>query len=131
VRLVEDVDLASEVGRGVVQPVPQVADRVDAAVRRGVDLDEVERATLADRDARGADVARVGVGPEVQAVDRLGHDPREGRLPGPAWAGEQERVRDLAGRHRVAQRRDHGFLPDHLTEGLRPPAAVEGLVGRP
>ena len=86
---------------------------------------------LADGVARGADVTGIRVRAEVLAVDRLGDDAREGRLAGATRAGEQERVRDLAGRNRVAQGRDHGLLPDHLAEGLGPPAAVEGLMGRP
>jgi hypothetical protein len=51
VGLVEDVDLAPQVGRGVVDALPKLADRVDAAVGGGVDLDEVKRPALADRDA--------------------------------------------------------------------------------
>ena len=52
VRLVEDVDLALEVGRRVGEPLAQLPHRLDAAVGRRVDLDQVERPALADRDAR-------------------------------------------------------------------------------
>ena len=68
---------------------------------------------------------------EVQAVERLGQDPRERRLAGAARTREQDRVRDLARGHGVAQRRDHRLLADDLRERLGPPAAVEGLVGGP
>ena len=52
VGLVEDVDLAPQVAGGIGQPVAQVADLVDPAVRRGVDLEDVERRALADRRRR-------------------------------------------------------------------------------
>ena len=129
VRLVEDVDLAGEVGRGVVDPLPQVADRVDAAVRRGVDLDEVHRPALADRDARRAGVARVAV-LEVRAVDGLGEDPGERRLARPARPDEEDRVRDPARPHGIPERLDDRLLADDLGERLRPPAAVDRLVRR-
>ena len=85
VGLIEDVDLPPQVRRGVVDPVAQLADVGDAAVARGVDLDEVHRPALADRDARLAAVARVAV-LEVRAVDGLGEDPGERRLARPARA---------------------------------------------
>ncbi len=129
VRLVEDVDLAPQVRRRVVEAVAELAHVVDAAVGRGVDLDQVQGASLADGDARRADVARVRVRAEVRAVERLGQDPRERRLAGAAGPGEQDRVRDVTGGDRVPERRDHRLLADDLGERLRPPAAVEGLVG--
>ena len=93
------------VGR-VVDPLAQVADGVDAAVGRGVDLDEVHRPALADRGARRAGVARVAV-LEVRAVDRLGEDPGQRGLARAARPDEQDRVRDAArsGRRCAASRR--------------------------
>ena len=105
VRLVEDVDLAPELAGRVRQPLAQVPDGVDAAVARGVDLDEVERRALADRDARRAAVAGVAV-LQVGAVDRLGEDPGERGLAGAARPDEQDRVADPVGADGVAQRLD-------------------------
>ena len=51
VRLVEDVDLAPELAGRVRQSLAQVAHGIDAAVAGGVDLDQVERRAVADRDA--------------------------------------------------------------------------------
>ena len=51
VGLVEDVDLALQVRGRVVDALAQVADRVDPAVGGGVDLEQVHRPALADRDA--------------------------------------------------------------------------------
>ena len=61
VGLIEDVDLALELAGRIGEPLAQAADVVDATVARGVDLDQVERRPLADRDARRAPVARVAV----------------------------------------------------------------------
>ena len=128
VRLVEDVDLAAQVRRGVGEALAQLAHGLDATVGRGVDLDEVEGTALADRDARGTAITGVGVGLEVRAVDGLGQDPGERGLAGAARAREQDRVRDTPGRHGVAQRGDHRLLADDLRERLGPPATVERLV---
>src|SRR4029078_9313389 len=96
---------AREGRRGVVEAISEIPDRVDAPIRRRVDLDEVQRTALADRDTRGADVTGVRGGAEVLAVDGLGDDPGKRRLARAARSREQERVRDLARRDRVAQRR--------------------------
>ena len=127
VRLVEDVDLAPELAGRVRQALAQVADVVDAAVARGVDLDEVERRPLADRDARRAGVAGVAV-LQVRAVDGLGEDPRERGLAGAARPDEQDGVADPVRPDGVAERLDDGFLADDLAERLGAPAAIEGLV---
>ena len=128
VRLVEDVDLPPQVGRGVGEPLAQLAHGLDPAIGGRVDLDQVQRPALADRDARRAAVAGVRVRLEIRAVDRLGQDPGERRLAGAAWTGEQDGVRDAPGRHGVAQRGDDRLLADDLGERLGPPAAVERLV---
>ncbi len=127
VGLVEDVDLAAEMPGRIRQPIAQVADLVDAAVGRRVDLEDVERRALADRHAGITRVAGIAVA-EVGAVDGLGQDPRERRLAGAARADEQDRVRDPVGADGVAQRLDDGFLPDDLAERLGAPAAIERLV---
>ncbi len=105
--LVEDVDLAPQVGRGVVDPLTELTDVIDPAVGCRVDLDEVEGPALADGHARRAGVARVAV-LEVRAVDGLGEDPRERRLARPARPDEQDRVRDPPGPDRVVERLDDG-----------------------
>ena len=131
VGLVEDVDLAPEVRGRVVQALAQLADVVDAAVGRGIDLDQVQRPALADGVARVTRVAGIGVGRERLAVEGLGQDPRQGRLAGAARTREQDRVRHLARDHGVAERGDDRLLPDDLRERLGAPSAVEGLVGGP
>ena len=90
--LVEDEDLPAQVGGRVVDRARQVADVVDLVVRRGVDLEDVERPALTDSGAGRASVARFAV-LEVRAVERLGDDPGHRGLAGAARSDEQERVR--------------------------------------
>ena len=71
VRLVEDVDLPVARRGHVADPLAQVADVVDRAVRGGVHLDHVERGAGGDRDARLALPARAsGSGPSTQFSER-------------------------------------------------------------
>ena len=110
-------------------PLDEVADRVDAVVRRGVHLDEVVEVAGRDRDAVLALAARLAVGAEVQAVERLGEDAAGRGLARAAGSGEQVGVADAPFAHGVAQRRGDVLLADQLAETLRSVLAVEGLEG--
>ena len=66
VRLVEDVDLVAALDRLEHDAVADLADVVDAALRRGVHLDHVERGAGGDRDAGVAGAVGLGVGPCAQ-----------------------------------------------------------------
>ena len=127
VRLVEDVDLAAQLAGRVRQAFAEVADGIDAAVAGGVDLDQVERRALTDRDARRAAVAGVAV-LEVRAVDGLGQDPGERRLARAARPDEEDGVADPVRADGVPERLDDRFLADDLPECLGTPAPVERLV---
>ena len=128
--LVDDEDLAAQVRGCSPGPLHELPDLVHLVVGRRVHLNDIERTALADGNARVARVACIAV-LQVRAVERLGHDPREGRLAGPARPNEEERMGDLAAPDRVAQGRDHGLLADDAAEGLRPPAPVERPVRCP
>ena len=82
--------LLRSAGRGV-DARQQLAHVVDAVVARRVELDDVERAALADGDAALAGVVGLAVD-GVEAVDRLGHDPRGARLAGAARPDEEQAV---------------------------------------
>ena len=101
VRLVEDVDLPVAGCGDVADPLAQVADVVDGAVRGGVHLDHVERGPGGDRQARLALAAR-GQGRAVDAVERAGEDLRQRGLAGAARADEQVGVVDAVALDRVA-----------------------------
>ena len=94
VDLVDDVDPLAQLRRRGERPHHQVAGVLDQAVAGGVDLDHVQRPSLADRDAGRARVAWLAVGAPVRAVDRLGQDARRRGLPGPPRPDEQVGVRD-------------------------------------
>ena len=71
VRLVEDVDLPAPGGRRVADPLAQVADVVDRAVRGGVHLDHVERRAGGDRRGTTRTPRRASaVGPLTQLSER-------------------------------------------------------------
>ncbi len=126
--LVDDEYLRREVRRRRVDARQELADVVDPVVGRGVELDDVQGAALADRVAGGTGVARLAVG-HVRAVDRLGEDPRERRLAGPARSHEQVGVAGPAGPERVPDRGHDRVLADDVLEALGPPAAIQRLVG--
>ena len=133
-RVAEHVHLVDQVhldlrGRADAEadPLDEVADRVDAVVRRGVHLDEVVERPPGDRDAVLARAAGLAVGAEVEAVERLGQDAAGRRLARAARPGEEVRVADAALAHRVAQRGGDVLLADELVEALRSVLAVQGL----
>ena len=130
VRLVEDVDLAPQVGRRVVEALPELAHVVDAAVGRGVDLDAGP-----GRGPRGSrrTTRRRRTGPrcgrrflQLSALARMR---ASDVLPVPRGPVNRMACATCSGRHGVAERGDHRLLADDLGERLGPPAAVEGLVG--
>jgi hypothetical protein len=132
VDLVEDVDLAPRPRRREQGPVAQLAGIVDATVRRHVELDDVDRRAVGDRDAGSARVARDGRRPGL-AVDRLGEDASRRGLARPPRAGEQVGVVEAVLLDRVDQRAGHVRLPDDVRERLGAVLAVQRHVrhGRP
>src|SRR5260370_25563745 len=92
-RLVDDVDLERPQRRGQIHLLAQVANLVDAAVRRRIDLDEVQRRTRGHLDARLALVAWFsGIARAARAVERLREQARGRRLTRAARTAEQVRV---------------------------------------
>ena len=95
--------------------VDQRADVLHGVVRRGVELVDVQRATLVERAARFAFVAGLGtVG--RKAVDRLGEDAGAGGLSHSAGAAEEVGVRQLSALDGILERGGDVFLPDDRTE---------------
>ena len=108
----------------------RLAHVVDLVVRRRVELDDVERPALPDRDA-GRDrrshgspswrFVQLSALATIRAIDVL-PVPR-GPTKRSAWA-------TWSGPDGVAERRDDRVLADDPAEGLGAPAPVEGKVGR-
>ena len=127
VRLVEDVDLEAALDGLEHDTLPDLADVVDAALRGGVHLDDVERGAVRDRETDGTGLVRRRRGPgRAGAVQRLREDARHRRLAGSARAGEEVGLPHLVVLDRVLQRPDDRLLPDDLVESLRAVLPVEG-----
>ena len=129
--LVDDVDLAAQVGRGRPRPLEQAraCRRPCCSTPRRARRRRAPGPPGSPRRRR-TDVARVAV-LEVRAVERLGDDPGHRRLARPARPDEQQGVGDLARPDGVAERRDDGVLADDLAERLGAPAPVQGKVRTP
>ena len=127
VHFVDDVDLVAVARRGVAHRLPQLPHRVDAAVAGAVDLQDVHRARLGDLQAGRAGVAR-DRGRPLDAVERLGHETRHGRLADAAQSREEVGVVDAPVGDGVLERGHDRLLADDLLERLRPVLAGEDLV---
>ena len=128
VDFVDDEDLVAVAHRHDAEAGDDdLADVVDAGVRGGVDLEDVDVASLGDFDARIARAARIGRRP-VHAAQRARQNPRRRRLADAARTGEHERLREPAAGERVAQRARHRLLSDDVIELLRPPFSRDDLV---
>ena len=66
VHFVDQVDLVAADGRRVARVVENLAHVVDAGVRRGIELEQIDEAARVDVDARRADAAGVAVTPLTQ-----------------------------------------------------------------
>ncbi len=130
VHLVDDVDLATRRrAEADADALDEVAYRVDAVVRRGVELGEVVEGARRNRRAVLALTARLSVAAGGQAVERLREEASGGRLAGATRAGEEVRVADTVFADCVAQCRAHVILADQLREALGSVPAVERLRG--
>ena len=131
VRLVEDEDLEAVSRRREDRPFAEVARVVDAVVRGGIDLDDVERSAAPTTQLDAAVALAAGsVGRPLGAVQAAREDARRRRLAAAARPREQVGVADpiaAQGRH---ERLGDLSLPDHLAERLRTVTAVEGCGHR-
>ena len=126
VRLVDDVDLETRRRRHEDRPLADLPCVVDAAVARGVDLDDVHRRAGADRHAVLADTAR-GRGGAGDAVQRGGQDAGAGGLAAAARTAEQEGVVQPPGASARRERVSDVLLPHDLRKRAGPDPVVERL----
>src|SRR5256714_4917228 len=129
VRLVDDVHLVLPGRRSETDLIAKVAHLVDAAIRRGVDLDEVQEAALPDRDAGLAAIAWLAV-LRVRAIDGLRDEAGDRRPSSAPHGGPAVCLCNLAARDRVPERARDVLLSDDRGEGLGAIAAIEsGALG--
>ena len=124
VHFVDDVDLVAPFGGREFHLLAQVPHLVDAAVRRRVDLKDVECRAVRDLRAIFADAARLGRRP-LLTIQRLREDLRRARLARAARAGKKVGMGDASCGNRMGKRPRYGRLPHEILETSRPPLAVE------
>ena len=130
---VEDVDLVTRADRCIADGVIDLAYVVDAVMRSGVHLDDIDMPALHDGLAVHADAGhcdgRAGYGTvgklEVQSA---GKDAGSRGLAHAAHAGEDPGLRNAGGVERIRDRPHHGILPNKIIEGCRPVFACEHAV---
>src|SRR5262249_53779907 len=134
VHFVEDVDLVAGGHRRIAHRVVDLADVVDAVVRRRIHLDDVRVPAFHDGLAVHAELRQVrgragdrAVGELV--VERAGENARRRGLADAAYAGEDPGLGNAARGERIGDRAHHGVLADQVGEGLRPVFAREHAVG--
>ncbi len=103
-RLIDNVELHPQLGRRVLDLLAQVANVIDPAIRRRVDLDNVDRRAGVDRIAGSTVIAGTIGRIRIEAVDGFGEQARGAGLPGAARTAEEVRVRHPIERDRVLQR---------------------------
>ena len=122
VRFIDDVDLGARLRtRGIHRALAQIAGIVHAAVRRGVELDDIQTGCTGPDPPAGialpARLARPSRGAPL-AIQRHRENPGRGRLADSSRPGEEVAVRDPALGHRPAQRRGDMTLDDEVGELL-------------
>ncbi len=135
VDLVDDKDLVTVACRVKVNALDdRLADVVDAGVRGGVDLENVDRAALGYLETRRAHrVDRSGARREVwpgglMAIERLGKQTGGSGLADPSCSREKVCVMQTVVFDRIAQRVRNDLLTGDLFECLRPPFTGDYLI---
>ena len=131
---VDDIDLVAGLGRGIADPVQQLAHLVDLGAAGGVQFQDVHVPALDDGGAVAALMAEIHGG----LMDRIaleiqgpGQQPGGGGLAHPPHPGQHEGMGDPAGAEGVGQGPDHGLLADQVLEGAGPVLAGQHGIGRP
>ena len=119
-RFVNDVDLGPGVGaRRIHRPLAQIARVIDAAVRRGVELDNIQIGRAGpDPPAGVALTARLAGCRATLAVQRHGEDAGRGGLADAPGTGEEIAVGDPPLRDGAAERGSDVLLGDEIGELL-------------
>jgi glycerophosphoryl diester phosphodiesterase len=127
VHLVDEIHLVAAARGPVLRVVEQIAGGIDAGTRRRVDLDEIGEAAGRNLTARAARPTRRG-GDTGLAVERLGEQPRDGRLADAAGAGEQIGMVHAVAVQRMHERAHDVLLADEGFEAGGPQLAGQYLI---
>jgi hypothetical protein len=133
VRLIDDVALVARLIGREVELLAQTAGVIHAAVRGGIDLDDIRAAPFGDLAAEATRVVGLGREPSfrllrialTQAVDRLGQQSGGAGLANATRAAEQIGMANPPGGQLVLQGPHDILLPPNLSEQLGAPSSVE------
>src|SRR5690348_4473907 len=112
-RFVKDVELVAQGRRRQAHPVADLADLVDAPVRRRVQLNDVDGAPFANCKA----IRALGAGlalDRLRTIDGLGEDARDRRLADASRTAKQIGVGYPLSSHGVLQGPSDWLLPDEI-----------------
>jgi len=117
-RLVNDINLVSEFEWRIVDPFAKLANIVNPAVRRRVNLDEIRGAVLRNGNANLAGPAGVAI-PARVAIDGFGEDASHGSLARASGTTEKVCVGNFALLDGVLEKLGNLLLPEDLRKCLR------------
>ena len=117
---IDQVHLVSTTHWHVLRVFQKFTGIVDPGSRGGVNFDEIEKAAFADIDASGTNQARTGRHAIGFAIQALGQNSGNSRLPDTARTGEQIRVMNPIMIERMSECPDDMFLSDQRTESGGP-----------
>ena len=123
---VDNIDLIARLVGRIVDLLAKVADVVNAGVAGGINLNEINRATVVYCLAQGAGITRLTLAIS-KAVYRFGQDTTGAGLAGAAWTAEEIGVRYPTAAQGIKQCLGDMLLTNYFGEGLRTPFAIKDL----
>ena len=134
VDLVDDVDLVSRRDRRIADAIDDLANVVDAGMRRRIHLEHVHMPRFHDGFAMDAQVRHVdrrragAVG--LLVIETPGQNARRRGFADASNACEHPGLRDAAGLERIRQGADHRLLADQILERAGAVFAGQNPIGR-
>ena len=125
--LVHDVDAVLHPGGGIDSIVSQCAHMIHTVVGGGIQLQNIQKASVVDAEAGGTLIAGITVY-GMLTVDRLGEDLGTGGLSGAAGTCEKVGVAQPALLDLTAQGLGDVILSHDVGKGLGTPFAVQCLI---
>ena len=132
VNLVDDIDLEARRDRTITDPLDDLAGVIDAGMRGGVNLQNIDVSGGGDGLAGLTDPARlqrrltIAIGTDT--VQPAGQKTRGRGLAHTANAGQHKGMCQPPERERVAKRADQRFLADQLRKAFRPVFACQHTI---
>jgi hypothetical protein len=120
VDFVDDKNLVSTLGGSIANVLSQFPDFIDSAIRRSIDLDDIDRRPAGDLLTGFTLIAGVDSGAGL-AIQGFRQDPGRGGLSDSSGPSEQKGVCHSLLGNRVLQRLGNVTLPDDILKDLGSP----------